>query len=181
MLMASQTAPWTIEQRDRLPDDGNRYEVVYGELFLTPAPSVRHELVVRRLIEFVNVFASRHGLGTAFGSSTEVYLETQNVVMPDLVVFPLAEALLPARWRDMPTPILVAEVSSPETWRRDAAAKRSAYLAGNIADYWIVDHEECTVTVVRPGREDEQVTETLRWSPRATDAVLEIPLAEVFR
>jgi hypothetical protein len=42
MLMATETATWTVAQRDRLPDDGNTYEVVGGELFVTPSPSIRH-------------------------------------------------------------------------------------------------------------------------------------------
>src|ERR1017187_1072919 len=49
MPMATESATWTVAQRDRLPDDGKKYEVVGGELFVTPAPAIRHELIVREL------------------------------------------------------------------------------------------------------------------------------------
>jgi Uma2 family endonuclease len=75
----------------------------------------------------------------------------------------------------------VVEVQSAVTRLRDIGIKRAAYLRWGIPEYWIVDTERQTINAVRPDRDDELVTDTLRWQPRLDIPGLEIELATVFR
>lgn len=180
MRMAIAAGPWTVAQRDLLPDDGNRYEVVDGELLVTPMPVPRHEITAKRLFLLLHAFVEREGLGSAFPSRADVIFDKHNIVVPDAVVFPLRDEDLPKRWADVPKPILVVEVRSPTTWRRDTGAKRRLYVEREVPEYWIVNDEDREVTIVRPGREDELVTDVVRWHPHGANTALEIELAEVF-
>lgn len=181
MLMASETATWTVAERDRLPDDGNKYEVVYGELFVTPSPSVRHQVIADALGESLRPFVREHGLGIVFTLDTDVIEGEQNVVVPDVAVYPFTRENHPGAWSAAPRPILVAEIRSPTTWRRDIGRKRDLYVALGIADYWIVDADARAVTVVRPGHSDEVVRDVLRWHPAGASRALEIDLPALMR
>jgi Uma2 family endonuclease len=179
--MATDSATWTVAQRDRLPDDGNKYEVVDGELFVTPAPLIRHELIVRELRRLLDPYVLEHALGAEFDSLTDVIGGEKDVVMPDVVVFPFTRETAPASWAEAPRPILVAEILSPTTWRRDVGPKRNLYVALGVPDYWIVDADERAVTVVRAGYADERVTDVLRWHPAGASRALEIDVATLLR
>jgi|SRR5579862_365101 len=181
MPMALDTAEWTVAQRDRLPDDGNKYEVVGGELFVTPMPSWRHQFIARDLFRLLDPYVTEHALGSAFDLVTDVIDGERNVVVPDVVVFPFTRDDAPASARDAPRPILVAEVRSPTTWRRDVGPKRDLYVAMDVPEYWIVDPAERAVTVVRPGRPDERVTDLLRWHPPGATRALEIDVGTLLR
>ncbi|MFI5309856.1 MAG: Uma2 family endonuclease [Gemmatimonadales bacterium] len=179
--MALDTAEWTVEQRDRLPDDGNKYEVVAGELFVTPAPSLRHQVIAGALGESLRPFVLEHRLGLVFALDTDVIEGKHNVVMPDVAVYPFTRENLPAGWAVAPRPILVAEIRSPTTWRRDVGPKRDLYVALGIPDYWIVDADDRTVTVVRPGHRDEVVSDILRWHPAGASLPHEIDVPTLLR
>jgi Uma2 family endonuclease len=182
MHMVLETRPWTVAERDRLPDDGNRYEVVDGELFVTPCPDPHHQLVAEALGDRLKPFVRSLGLGTVFVSPTDVIFSKRDVVIPDVVVYPFDRQHAPQSWKDAPKPILVVEVRSPTTWRRDIGPKRRLYVEREVPEYWIVDQDDRSVTVVRPGYEDVHVKDVLRWMPRgdASPDVLEIPLSEIF-
>ena len=181
MLMATDTATWTVAERDRLPDDGNKYEVVGGELFVTPMPSWRHQWIAHDLCAALAPYVLEHRLGTAFCLVTDVIGGEKDVVVPDVVVYPFTRENSPLRAIDAPRPILVAEIRSPATWRRDIGPKRELYLALGVPEYWIVDADERAVTVVRSGHPDERVTDTLRWRPAGASRALEIDLGNLLR
>jgi Uma2 family endonuclease len=181
MVMALATGTWTVAERDRLPDDGNRYEVVDGELFVTPMPVPRHQQIVKRLFLLLHDYVEKHGLGSVFESGTDVIFSPRDVVIPDVVGYPFRDDQLPATWKDAPKPMLVVEVRSESTWRRDVGPKRRLYVRGEVPEYWIVDGEERTVTVVRPGHEDVRIADVLMWSAAGAKRALEIPLPELFR
>src|SRR5262245_55479237 len=83
--MTTATKPWTIEEPHRLPDDGNKYELVRGELFVTPPPSVDHEEVLARLAKILMAFVEKHGLGNVYHPRSVVRFEGSEVE-PDLMV-----------------------------------------------------------------------------------------------
>src|SRR5215470_17543781 len=66
MHMAAAIKHWTLDELHRLPDDGNKYELVRGELFVTPAPSVGHETILARLSRALEPYVAQHGLGFVF-------------------------------------------------------------------------------------------------------------------
>ena len=181
MLMEIATRSWTVAERDRLPDDGNRYEVVGGELFVTPMPVPRHQIVAQRLFLMLYPFVEQHRIGSVFDSGTDVIFSKRDVVVPDVVVYPVPAEQLPKKWIDAPKPILVVEVRSDSTWKRDVGPKRRLYVEREVPEYWIVNDEDREVTVVRPGEADVDVTDQVRWKPRGAAAVLEISLADLFR
>jgi len=181
MIMTSTTPPWTVTQRNRLPDDGNRYEVMNGELFLTPMPSWRHQWIADELCDTLKPFVREQGLGTALAVNTEVIRGDTDVVVPDVVVYPFTRDTSPLRSSDAPRPILVAEIRSAATARRDSGLKRDLYVALGVPEYWIVDAAERTVMIVRPGGADEVVTGILWWHPEGAARALEIELATLLR
>ena len=180
MHMETASGTWTVAERDRLPDDGNRYEVVDGELFVTPMPRPRHQEIVKRLFLRIDAFVRAHRIGSAYESGTDVIYSERDGVVPDVAVYPFQPDQLPPRWKDAPAPLLVAEVLSDSTWRRDVGPKRNLYVREGVPVYWIVDGDRRRVTVVRPGADDVVVTDALRWQPDGVAATLEIDLHEIF-
>jgi Uma2 family endonuclease len=181
MIMTSTTPPWTVAQRDRLPKDGNKYEVMNGELFLTPMPSWRHQWIADELCDTLKPYVRQHGLGSALAVSTDVVRGDTDVAVPDVVVYPFTRDTSPVRASDAPRPILVAEIRSATTSRRDTGLKRELYVALGVPEYWIVDAAERTVMVVRPGGADEVLTGMLWWHPQGAPRALGIELATLLR
>ncbi|MEX2181689.1 MAG: Uma2 family endonuclease [Gemmatimonadaceae bacterium] len=177
--MATKTRPWTRAELVRLPDDGNRYEVLHGDLLVTPLPSIPHQAVALMLGGLISAYCRRHGVG--FASAPGAVPNGDNELQPDIAVFLGVGMRDAAKWEDLPLPTLVVEVLSPATQRRDLVSKRTAYLRWGIPEYWIVDTEKRQVTAIRPGGDDERVTDTLRWQPRPDVPALEIKLDELFR
>jgi Uma2 family endonuclease len=180
MAVSAATKPWTIEELHRLPDDGNKYEVLDGELFVTPPPSEPHEDILSRLTRLVDPFVARHGLGRVYRPRAVVRTQGSEVE-PDLMVRAIRTQPIESSWDGAPIPILVVEVLSPTTRRRDLAQKRDFYLRIGVAEYWVVDPEREQVHVTRPGAEDEVVIDSLAWRPAAADEALIIPLVSIFR
>jgi Uma2 family endonuclease len=178
MEMATRLRAWTRADLARLPDDGNRYEVLNGKLLVTPQASVPHQDIAGQLAGVLRAYCGLHGIGRVFGPGAVPFGE--NEVQPDVEVVPDIVPPLPEKWEALPLPILVVEILSGSTRRRDRGEKRMAYAGLGIAEYWIVDRRAREVTVVRPGSEDQHVTRTLRWQPHANLPPLEISLAELF-
>src|SRR5438270_1344414 len=85
MAVSTETRPWTIEELHRLPDDGNKYEVLDGELFVTPAPSEAHEDILAHLTRIIDPFVARHNLGYVYHPRSVVRTQGSEVE-PDLMV-----------------------------------------------------------------------------------------------
>jgi Uma2 family endonuclease len=119
MHMARKTAPitWTLEELHRLPDDGNKYELVRGELFVTPAPRPAHEEIANALSDILGGYVRREKIGRVFRPRAVVRIE-ESEVEPDLLVRPGVSAG-PMEWEDAPLPVLVVEILSDTTRRRD--------------------------------------------------------------
>ena len=169
------TEPWTVEQLDRLPDDGNRYELLGGELLVTPPPSEAHETIVARLNALLVPFVVANRLGLVHHPRSVVQIGGERTE-PDLMV--RAESRHTG-WANAPIPILVVEVLSRSTRDRDLGKKRRFYMKAGVAEYWIVDREEKVVIQVRPGGE-QRISTTLTWSPPGTRATLDIDTAKIF-
>ena len=160
-----------------MPDDGNKYEVVRGELFVTPAPSYWHQLIVSRLTRILDPYVIEQQLGMVFQARSIVRRQGSETE-PDLYV----SAVAPRRdWNDAPTPLLVVEVHSRSTRRRDLNQKRAFYLEdAGIPEYWMVDRKSGSIRVARPALEDLVVTDRLRWHPPAASGPLDLDVASLF-
>jgi Uma2 family endonuclease len=175
-------AYYTADMVRALPDDGKRYEVVHGELLVTPAPRTWHQEIVGRLYRwlcsYVEVAApSLH----VFASPADISWSDDTLVQPDVFVVPRTEAAT-LDWRHIRDLQLVVEVLSPASTRADRFAKRRLYQEQRIAEYWIVDADEQAVEVwtpeaVRPVVERERVV----WQPGGAGRRLTLVLEELFR
>jgi Uma2 family endonuclease len=178
MHMALTTHRWTRADLARLPDDSNNYEVIDGELLVSPAPFPSHESLVRALRRALEPYCDHHGLGVYCHEPAVVTEDSE--VMPDLVI---REPVVPPpdRWDDAPTPLLVVEVMSEATRRHDRIKKRAFYMEIGIPEYWIVDGDTRTFSIVSPGREDRVVSGTFAWAPAAAVEPLDVDVVMLFR
>ncbi|CAN5916123.1 Uma2 family endonuclease [soil metagenome] len=176
MHMATHAKRWTLAELHRLPDDGNKYELVRGDLFVTPAPSVGHETILVRLTGILAPFVVANDLGKVLHPRAVVRFEGSEVE-PDLMVRRLHPDL---DWDDAPTPSLVVEVLSGATRRRDLAEKRQFYTDVGVPEYWIVDPDARSVQVVRTGASDYHATIQLTWAPTGARHSLAIEVSTIF-
>lgn len=173
---------YTADMVRALPDDGNIYEVVHGELLVSPAPRPWHEEVAIRLLESLRGYLRREPVGHAFGSRSDLSWGLRDVlVSPDLFVVPLEEARR-LDWLTLRTVLLAAEVLSPSSTRADRFTKRRLYQERGVPLYWVIDPDGQFAEIWRP--EDEFPTierRTLVWHPSQSVAPFALELAELFR
>ena len=174
---------FTYEDYCLLAED-HRYEVVDGELLVTPAPSLFHQAVCDRLEDLVRRFVAASDAGVMFHAPTDVVLSEHDVVQPDiLVVLANRKSILTEKFV-AGAPDVVIEVLSPSTESRDRVAKAKRYAAFGVREMWLVDPAKKTIEVL--------VNTTDGFRPEATygetDTVrstvltgLEFPAAPVFR
>jgi Uma2 family endonuclease len=179
MHMALETRPWTRADLDRLPDDGNKYEVVRGSLFVTPPPSVQHENILALLARVLVPYVERWRLGGVFHPRA-VIRHSSSEAEPDLMVRAIAD---PAErdWLRLPLPELVVEVVSESTRLRDYNQKREWYLDLGIPEYWIVDGHRREITIVRPGVEDVVANTEWQWHAHGAEQPLLVNVERLFR
>jgi Uma2 family endonuclease len=177
MHVAIKTKHWTLDELHSLPDDSNKYEVVRGELLVTPAPTPRHEAILARLTRILDPYAAKNALGLIYHRGLLRFEDSE--AEPDLMVRkPWRSA--GNDWANAPLPSLIVEVLSPSTRNRDWKEKRTFYADARIPEYWIVDPEQKTVTVIARNELDRRVSELLVWYPADAEDPLEIRLSDVF-
>jgi len=172
---------WTADMVRQLPDDGNRYEVVYGELLVTPAPRLNHQLLVSRLAVAIANYLEHEPVGVMLTSPADISWGQDVLVQPDVFVVPLDEARTDD-WSKLRSLLVAAEVLSPSTARADRFTKRRRYQEAGVPLYWIVDGEEQRVEVWTPGAELPAIeTERLLWRPAGAGQRFTLELADLFR
>ena len=166
-----------------IPEDGNRYELVRGELLVTPAPRLWHEIVTQRLEHGLTAYVHASGLPLhVFGSRSEVsWGDDDTEVQPDTFVVPLTQART-LKWELLTELFLVVEVLSPSTARHDRFTKRAEYQRRGVPLYWIVDPEQRRAEVWTPADHFPTVEEErLRWAPEGASEPLTLVLADLFQ
>jgi Uma2 family endonuclease len=180
MVMPATQHYHTAEMVRALPEDGNRYETVHGELLVTPTPRAAHQQVVVRLAVTLENYLRSHRVGALFPSPADISWSEDTLVQPDLFVAGLEEART-LDWARIKTLLLAVEVLSPSSARADRFSKRRLYQDQRIPLYWIVDPDRQTVEVwtpdaVFPAVEQERIT----WHPNGAPEPCEIVLQELF-
>lgn len=178
MGMAS-AAYYTADMVRALPDDGNRYETVHGELLVTPAPRADHQYVIGELFARLHPYLERHPLGRVLMSPADISWAPDVLVQPDLFVVAIEEART-FDWKQMQTLLLAIEVLSPSTQRYDRFTKRRVYQECGVPWYWIVDidaraAENWTPAASLPCMEHERLV----WHPPGATEPLVIHLGDV--
>ena len=172
---------WTADMVRQLPDDGNRYEVVYGELLVTPAPRVNHQLLVSRLAFALAKYLEHEPVGVMLTSPADISWGQDVLVQPDVFVVPLDDART-GDWSKLRSLLVAAEVLSPSTARADRFTKRRRYQEARVPMYWVVDGADQLVEVWTPDAEFPAVErERLVWHPAGASQPFTFKLAELFR
>jgi len=180
MAMPDTARRYTVDEVLAFQPDGNRYELVDGALLVTPAPRVRHHVVLSRLLERLSRYLELRDDLQALLSPADIRWPDEVLVQPDLFVVP-AEELTPEDWSGVHTLVLAVEVVSPSSSRYDRVTKRRVYQAHGVATYWVVDPDARLVEVWTPGDErPEIVTGVLRWRVAGEAHELAIGLADLF-
>ena len=181
MAMPAPHTRWTAEMVRAIPDDGNRYEVLEGELFVTPAPGWTHQAVLARLFQLVYPYVKQYGLGWALWSPADIEFSPNTLVQPDLFVVPDIGQGEPRSWKDVTMLLLAVEALSPTTARADRMKKRTIYQRNGVPEYWILDTDARLVERWRPPDErPEVIADVLEWQPNADTPPLLIQLEALF-
>jgi len=139
----------TYEDYRALPDDGKRYELIEGELFVSPSPATRHQLVSFRFSLELGQSLDKTGLAIILPAPTDLLLNSTTVVVPDLAIVSTARASIITRRALEGPPDVVVEILSPSSLDRDQYIKRKLYERFAIPEYWVVDPDQDLVTVHR--------------------------------
>jgi Uma2 family endonuclease len=174
---------WTYSEFARLPSEGGtRYEVIDGELVVTPAPGLRHQRIATDLVTALNAFVRDHGLGQVFAGPVDVLFAEGDYLQPDIVFVRTGnEHLLSERGIEGP-PDLVVEILSPSTAARDRGVKLERYRYFGVPEYWVVDPDARALEVrdLASGASEPRVVgpdDTLHWAPAGAEARLALRVA----
>jgi len=180
MVMPSTARRYTVQEVLAFPADGNRYELVHGELLVTPAPSQRHQGVLGEFhAELKAYLAPYPSPAVVFFSPADIIWGPDEYVQPDLFVVPAGEVT--GDWRDCQTLLLAVEVVSPSSVKADRVTKRRFYQERGVGTYWVVDPDAQLVEVWRPDdTRPEIVTDVLKWRVTQDAAELTINLNQLF-
>jgi Uma2 family endonuclease len=128
---------WSYAGYAAIPNDGRRYEVVDGVLYMTPAPNLGHQGSNIRFATYLLTHVEFAGLGRVFAAPCDVELAPRTIVQPDIVVILNANAKIMTPSRVIGTPGLVVEIASPGTTGYDRRTKQNAYARAGVPEYWI--------------------------------------------
>lgn len=160
-----------------------RYELLDGELLVTPAPSVSHQFAITGLLVLLEDYCHTHRLGAALASPADIALVPESIMQPDVFVVPdqLLPRDRPPRWQEVTWLLLAVEVLSPSSQQQDRVRKRDFYLSNGVREYWIVDLDARIVERWTPEREGpEVIRDILEWRPAGAPAPLRVDLDAFF-
>jgi Uma2 family endonuclease len=171
---------FTAADLQEMPEDGNKYEVVHGELLVSPSPRMVHQRMVGRLNRLLGGYLDRFPVGEAYPGG-DVQSGDDSLVIPDLLVLDLQSSRT-GSWAEANRPILAIEVLSPSSTRADRFTKRRLYQELGVPGYWLVDADARVIEVWTP-ESQFPVTEheEIRWQPEGAEEPLVIWLGELFR
>src|SRR5690242_20406537 len=168
MRMPTLVPHYTAQEVRRFRDDRLRYEVIRGELFVTPNPGTPHQRAVRELCATLHAYLAAHRLGEALPAPFEVEFTADSAVQPDVIALLAPQQGRLTAERLYGPPALVIEIVSYSSKRTDRLQKRQLYQEQGVPEYWVVDLEQRHVERWRPGDTVHSVfTGELVWHPDA--------------
>jgi Uma2 family endonuclease len=177
---------WTTAEVRALIDESRpwpRYELIDGELLVTPAPGRPHQLIVTELLAIIKAYVDREEIGVTFVSPADLELAPGTITQPDVFVVRAGSAAEADDdgWVGITSLLLAVEVLSPGSGRQDRVTKRDHYMSTDVAEYWIVDADARMVERWLPARETPVVERTrLEWTPSMAMAPLVVDLVSLF-
>ena len=181
MRMAPDVKAWTVADLADMPDDGQRYEVIDGELFVTPAPALRHQDAILQLAMRLAPYVESHPVGHLVVAPADVTFSPRRGVQPDLFVAPLVQGKRPRYVSEIDGLVLAVEVLSPSSVRADRFVKRAMYRNEGVADYWVVDLDARAFECSTPADTRVEIrTDSLVWHPAGASVPLVIDVQRYF-
>lgn len=177
------TLSLTYEDFLQLPDDGRRYEILDGELFMSPAPRPIHQWVLLNLVTYVRDHVVVHDLGDVFIAPVDVLLSEHDIVEPDLVFIAKANEHIVGDTNIRGVPDLLGEVLSPSKPTYDTRDKLSVYARCGVPFYWWLDPDKRTLSELRLVDRAYQVVVELSANDEFRPTLfpgLEIPLKRIW-
>jgi Uma2 family endonuclease len=172
---------WTAAEVRAIPSDGKRYEVVDGELLVSPGPPWSHQAAVFYLQRALHDYVRAHSAGFVLDGPADVEPDDYTLVEPDVFVVPLIGGKRPRDWREAQRLLLVIEVLSPSSRRYDRVVKRGLYRRMG-AEYWIVDLDAQLVERWMPGDDRPEVlSDSIEWTAPGVSESVRIDLVELWR
>lgn len=185
--MATRIEPlMTVTDLEAMPEDGNRYEVIEGELFVSCAPGLTHQQVSLNITFLIRSYLEENPIGLVFATPGLILTELSGVI-PDIVFFRHERHHeIVSGERLVRAPDLVIEILSPgkENLRRDRVAKLQLYARHGVPEYWIVDPEKRVLEVYRLQSASLELVNTLKDEDQVSSPLLpgfSCRGAEVFR
>ena len=146
-MLESRPTTHTYEDYLNTPDD-ERWELLRGELFMVPGPNTTHQRITFRLARILGDFVEQRGLGEVFIAPYDVLLSQTNVLQPDIVFVSREQQSIITEVNIQGVPALVVEVISPSTASKDRESKREIYAESGVREYWLVDPDTHTISVL---------------------------------
>ena len=135
----------TYDDYSLLPDDRNRYEILDGELSVTPAPRIKHQSISSHLHRILANHIVANQLGDIYAAPTDLILAPTTVVQPDLIFIGNDRRRIVTERNIEGSPTLLIEILSPTTHRTDRQTKAQLYARYRVAHYWLVDPDQRTL------------------------------------
>ncbi len=152
----------TYDDLERMRESSDqRLELIEGELFVIPAPSLGHQDILGSLYAVLRRAVFEPGFGRVYLAPVDVRLAANTVVQPDLVVVLSDRARILTAPRVEGAPSLAVEIVSPSTSTYDRVTKRNLYAQHGVPEYWLVDQDARTVTIFSDPRDDRYQNETV--------------------
>ncbi|MEO8336336.1 MAG: Uma2 family endonuclease [bacterium] len=179
---------WTSADVRALMDESRpwpRYELIDGELLVTPSPGWAHQFAIGEIIPILHAYLEKERVGLACPSPADLELRPGTITQPDVFVVPAA-AEAPAEaeagsWSDIHSLLLAIEVMSPSSTRTDRVTKREFYLDVGVPDYCIVDVDARIVERWSPERQTPLVLrDEWVWQPVGARTPLTVVLPDLF-
>lgn len=177
---------FTYEDYLLFPDDGRRHELIDGEHYMTPAPSIKHQQISMNLSKALSNYLATGSIGRVYAAPCDVVLSDTDVVQPDLLVVLSGSASIITDRNVRGAPDLIIEILSETTRKTDEIIKRKLYERYGVQEYWIVDPELETVKVYRTIPRGYSRVAELSHETRDTLSTpllpdLSIPLTDLFK
>ena len=172
---------YTVDDVLAFPNDGNRYELVYGKLLVSPSPSFLHQKILSRLFYQIISYCERECAGQALCAPADLTWGRKDVIaQPDIFVIGPEDAHVHT-WAEVRRVPLIAEVLSPSTKHYDRFDKRGLYRDRLVDVYWIVDPVEELAEVWTPASQSPVVErERLVWHASGAQTSLIVDLPALF-
>lgn len=178
---------WTTAEVRALMDESRpwpRYELIDGELLVTPSPGGPHQLAVTEIVVLLHQYLRAEPIGVAFVSPADLELRPGTITQPDVFIVPVGSVVTTVGkdlWSDVRALLMAIEVISPSSVRTDRVTKRKYYMDVGVPDYFIVDVSARIVEWWSPDRETPRVLrDRLVWHPVGAEQPLTVSLPNLF-